>query len=133
MTHNPATIKADVITLLSSIVEKTISMLENENITELEFFTNEEAIENGWQFFTNFAYWTYRSCDDTISVYVRKIAKINGKWMIYVFDEMAGCETKPYSIIEQVLKPYDIKFAVRLYNMVYNRINDTCYPIELNK
>lgn len=129
--HNPITIKAEIVNLLSSIVEKTISMLENENITELEFFTNKEAIENGWQFFKNFAYWSYQSCDDTIYVYTRKIAKINGKWMVYVFDELSGCEEKPYSITEQIITPYNLDYAVGLYNAIYNKLNKTKYEINL--
>lgn len=130
MTHNPITIKAEIVNLLTSIVEKTISMLENENLTELEFFTKKEAKENGWQFFTNFAYWTYHCCDDTICVYTRKITKINGKWMVYVFDELNGCEDTPYSITEQIVTPYNFEYAVGLYNAIYNRLNHTKHKIN---
>jgi hypothetical protein len=132
MVHNPTTIKADVVNFLTSIVEKTISMLENENLNEIEFFTIEDAMSQNYKFFNNFAYWTYSSCDDTIYVYVQKIAKINGKWVVYAFDEMIGIEEKPISIIEQVLRPYDIEFAVGLYNVVYNKINETKYPISIH-
>lgn len=131
--NNPITLKADVINFIASIVEKTINLLEEAGLTELEFFTNEDALKESPKFFYNFASWNYNCCDDTIDVYTQKVVKINGKWYKYDFDIMAGIEENPNLIIEQVLKSYDLEYAYQLYNAVYNKINNTNYKISIHE
>lgn len=130
MTH-PMTMKANIVMALTNIINDAIEMIENSGLTELEFFTREEAREaNTYKFFENMPYYSYSCCDDEIQVYTMKVAKINGKWVSYGFD-IDLQEVESFDAMNQVLMTYDFRFAYMFHTAIYNKLNNTKLQIHL--
>lgn len=130
MTH-PMTMKANIVMALTNIINDAIEMIENSGLTELEFFTREEAREaNTYKFFENMPYYSYSCCDDEIQVYTMKVTKINGKWVSYGFD-IELQEVESFDAMNQVLMTYDFRFAYMFHTAIYNKLNNTKLQIHL--
>ena len=130
MTH-PMTMKANIVTNLTNIVNDAFEMLETSGLTELEFFTLEEAREaNTYKFFENMPYYSYSCCDDEIQVYTMKVAKINGKWVSYGFD-IELQEVESFDVMNLVLMTYNFRFAYMFHTAIYNKLNNTNLKIYL--
>lgn len=113
--------KAEYSTLINSIIDEIISMLDNANLSELVLFEGHPWDDNnkGRQMAIFYEYQVY---DEHCEEYIQKLVKCNGAWGFVVVSTEIGNHT-PQFPKELCARDMDFKCANTLYEIVFRLVS----------